>query len=56
MNLEQYIERLKEMDPDVLVDELELSSEEIVGKFHTKALSIYYRNEYAEEPDEDGDD
>lgn len=52
MNILQYLDRLKEMDPDVLVDELELTSEEIVKKFKNKAKAKFYREE-AEEEDED---
>ncbi len=51
MNLKDYLARLMEMDPDVLVDELSITSEELVKKFHNKAAERYYATE-AEEEDE----
>ena len=56
MTLEQYLERLADLDPDVLVDELGLSSDEILARFKNKARSLYYKNEYEEEGDEGQDD
>lgn len=54
MNILQYLDRLKEMDPDILVDELGLTSEEIVKKFKNKAKAKFYSEE-AEEEDESED-
>ena len=45
MNLKQYLAWLMEQDPDVVVDALGISSEELVRKFHNKAAQKYYREE-----------
>ena len=52
MNLIQYLDRLRDMDPDTIVDELGITSEELVNKFKNKAKSHFYRVEYEEEDDE----
>lgn len=52
MNLEHYLLRLQEMDPDMVVDELGITSEELVKKFHNKAAKKYYE----EQEDDEGED
>ncbi len=49
MNLEQYIERLKEMDPDAILDELGIDSVELVNKFHNRAAKKFYEYVYGED-------
>lgn len=52
MTLKHYLARLMEMDPDVVVDMLNLTSEELVKKFHNRAAQKYYAEEESEESDE----
>ena len=49
-------EDLRDMDPDMVVDELGISSEELVNKFKNKAKAQFYRFEYEGERDADQDD
>ena len=45
MSLEYYLQTLRDMDPDAVVDELGLTSEELVRKFHNKAAARYYEEQ-----------
>ncbi len=53
MTLQNYMDRLKEMDPDAVVDLLGITSEELVKKFHNKAAETYYREEGEDESEVD---